>query len=338
MRHDDSRLRAVMAGAEGSTRPSETEADEIVTLQRKLEARGAEIAQLQERLAQANADKINAQKAVVTGVKASKSHMAWLRSELAAVKRWQEKFEKKEEGEDEAAQSPPGTAEATQKPEDGVERQTDVLALQQNVRRLRHELARWKHQVETVEAKRPKQEDEIVGLKAELTHTLDILTSTRHAVKHHEVEQEFRASAGPTAPARDEVKGEVSLRGGGHGCVEAHAERLVRNTAEDRNVRLSAKAKRLTGVVAAQQLLVQRLEKQLQQEERQLGQKDEQLYYQHHRVSQLKTVVRKQSDAHVAKMLGVATEQPNRRKAPMDQNAGYPELGGSASAPSLPPI
>merc|ERR1711939_1304428 len=133
----------------------------------------------------------------------------------------------------------------------------------------------------------------------ELTHTLDILTSTQHAVKHHEVEKEFRqAEASPPVPESDcgDAVGEVPLLGGGHGCVEAHAERLVREGIEGKNVRLSGKAKRLSGVVAAQQLLIQRLEKQLQ--------KEEQLRSQGGRVSQLKSIVRKHSDARVAKMLG----------------------------------
>merc|ERR1711939_247892 len=167
----------------------------------------------------------------------------------------------------------------------------------------------------------------------ELTHTLDILTSTQHAVKHHEVEKEFRqAEASPPVPESDcgDAVGEVPLLGGGHGCVEAHAERLVREGIEGKNVRLSGKAKRLSGVVAAQQLLIQRLEKQLLKEEHHLEQKDEQLRSQGGRVSQLKAIARKHSDARVAKMLGVAAEQPNRRKV-MSNNSSV-SVGASMEA------
>ena len=58
------------------------------------------------------------------------------------------------------------------------------------VRALRHARARWKHQFELLSAARPKQEEEIVTLKAELTHTLDVLESTRNVVQHHVVDQQ----------------------------------------------------------------------------------------------------------------------------------------------------
>merc|ERR1711920_1089862 len=127
--------------------------------------------------------------------------------------------------------------------------------------------------VECIEGKRPRQEEEIVRLKAALTHTLDILSSTHHALRHQEVEQEFqRAAVMDDADAI--VRGEVPLHGGGHGNIEAQAERHVRESVEDKNIRLSGKAKRLSGVVAAQQLLIQRLEKQLLQDEQQLERKE----------------------------------------------------------------
>lgn len=223
-----------------------------------------------------------------------------------------------------------------EEPVEDEEKKTRQNEQKMQVRVLRHELAKWKHQVELVEAKRPRQEDEIIRLKAELTHTLDILTSTQHAVKHHEVEREFQS------PAPVQQEGEdlaVPLQGGGHSCIEAHVERQLREGIEGKNVRLSGKAKRLGGVVAAQQLLIQRLEKQVLKDEHQLEQKDNHLHSQNLRVAQLKKIVRTNSDTHVARMLGVASMQPGRGTGPSNTGSVMSmDNGMSASAPMLPPI
>jgi len=314
----------------------QTEDEEVTELRRSLDAKRAECSQLKEALAKAASDKIVSQEACLTGIKAAKAQLTQLRDELQAVKRWRS-ADNSVGGQ---AQALRGAANAPEPPEMSEDEDTELKQrakeLQQTVRGMRHELARWKHQVELIDAKRPKQEDELLRLKAELTHTLDILTSTQHAVKHHEVERDFSLAQ---EQANDEGKdlGEVPLHGGGHGCVEAQAERLVREGIENKNTRLSAKSKRLTGVVAAQQLLIQRLEKQVLMEERGLDEKDEQLQFHHGKISELKTLVRKSSDSYVRKMMGVAKDQPTSSKATSQRSSL--EFGKSASAPRLlPPI
>jgi len=301
----------------------ETEADEYRELQQRLNAKQAESESLEATLVKAISDKEAAHEAGRAGIRAAKGHMDQLRGELGAVRRWR----------DAQARDGPTGAEPTEEDE---ERKTHAKAKQTELRGLRHELQRWKHQVEITEAKWPRQEDEIVRLKAELQHTLDILQSTQHAVKHHEVERDFANQASSPSPEQGGDPGDVPLSGGGHGCIEAHAERVIREDIEGKNVRLSGKAKRLSGVVAAQQLLIQRLEKQVLQEERELDQKDEHLYHQSGRVAQLKSLTRKRSDSHVAKMLGVAAVQPNQRKVGSTTSSVSLDIAKSASLSQLP--
>lgn len=313
--------------------PVQTEADECAELQQRLDDKRAECSQLSETLGQVANDKAVAQEAVLGGIKAAKAQMMQLRAELQAVKNW--RSANNEVGGDPSAMMAEKPREASE--DDDLEMKQRAKEMQQQVRGLRHELARWKHQVESIEAKRPKQEEEILRLKGELTHTLDVLTSTQHAVKHHEVERDFSLAQEQANEMQGQQLGDVPLHGGGHGCVEAQAERLVRESRENKNIKLSGKAKRLTGVVAAQQLLIQRLETQVLMEERDLDQKDEQLNHHARKIAHLKALVRKNSDAHVAKMMGVAAHQPNRRKAAKSGSMSL-ELGMSASAPLLPPI
>lgn len=315
--------------------PIQTEADECAELQQRLDDKRAECAELSETLGQVSNDKALAQEAVLRGVKAAKAQMMQLRAELQAVKNWRSP---NNEGGDPSAMTDEAVLGLAQASEDeDREAKQRAKEMQQQVRGLRHELARWKHQVESIEAKRPKQEEEIVRLKGQLTHTLDVLTSTQHAVKHHEVERDFSLAQEQAHEMQARQLGDVPLHGGGHGCVEARAERFVREGRENKNIKLSGKAKRLTGVVAAQQLLIQRLETQVLIEERNLDQKDEQLNYHAGKVAHLKALVRKNSDTYVAKMMGVAVDQPNRRKAAYGGSTSL-ELGMSASAPRLPPI
>lgn len=330
------------SGYPGSERSSPTapialtEADESAELQQRLDAKRGECSQLKEFLAQVGTEKAVAQEACLTGIKAAKAQLQQLREELHAVRNW--RSSNNEVGGSPVASGGPdafSVAAPEASEEEDAEMKQRAKEMQQTVRGLRHELARWKHQVESIDAKRPKQEDEIARLKGELTHTLDVLTSTQHAVKHHEVEREFSLAQEQTNEAEVQDSG-VPLHGGGHGCVEAQAERFVREGIEDKNVRLSGKAKRLTGVVAAQQLLIQRLEKQVLTEERDLDTKDEQLHYHAGKIAQLKTLVRKHSDVHVAKMMGVAKQQPNQRQAPSSNTSM--EMGRAHSSPQLPPI
>jgi len=305
----------------GGDAPS-SEAEEITTLQQRLAAKRNECVQLEAALAEADAQKVAAHQAGLSGIKAAKNQMVQLRAELLAAKRWIESRsfpESRESGDfalDAEVNVPISNVHAG-----GVapttEEKTRLRSLQVQARELRHELSRWKHQVDLFEAKRPKHEDEIISLKAELTHTLDIWSSTQHAVKHHEVEREFRKPADGGSDVEDPYH--VPLHGGGHGTVEAHAERQVREKVENRNINLSGKAKRLGGVVAAQQLLIQRLEKQVLQEERSLEQKDRQLHHEQKSIAQLRGIVRHHSDSHIAGLLGIS---PNK----MQQSASAPRL------------
>lgn len=221
-------------------------------------------------------------------------------------------------------------------------------ALRTEARKLRHELSKWKHQAETFEGERPKQEDEIVRMKVDLTHTLEVLESTRHAVKHHEVEQTLQR-----VPDQDSPKGKlghVKLLSGGHGAVEAMAERGIRERTERRNEELFGKARQLTNIVAAQQLLIQRLEKQLIFEEGVLERKTAKLTDESSRQKGLKTVLRKCSDEAV--FLSLRAPSVVRKKKGLtkptaadlflgDQanaDKGRPRMPKADSSPLLPRI
>jgi len=301
-----------------------SEVEEVLGLQQRLDAKKAECIQLQATLAQVSARKLAARQVGLLGIKTAKEHMEKLRSELLAAKRWIGMQQSPEAKADESGEVDEETLRPAA-PNDGLSEEEKMRQrrLQVQVRELQHVLARCKHEFELHEAKRPKQEYEIVALKAELTHTLDIWASTQHAVKHHEIEREFqRLDHGPSMDGSVDPH-HVSLHGGGHGSIEAHAERRVREKVEDRNINLSGKAKRLTGVVAAQQLLIQRLQKQVLYEEHLLEFKDRQLLHDDQDISQLRSVVRKHSDAYIAGRLGISPTIPVRR---------------SASAPRLPAI
>lgn len=328
---------AVSAADDDSSNAVDTDSGECKLLQSRLDAKLSDIRTLRLELERVAAEKAAAHQAGVAGMRAAKTQLERLRAELVVVRQWREtreqggedQWDSEDRSSDCAIHVPACTSEVE-------ESKTKAKALQVQVRRLRHDLGCLKFQVDSLEAKRPRQEDEIIRLKAELVHTLDILDATRYRVQHHEIDREYQMEAIAAASSPTVSPGEVSLKGGGHGNIEAQAERHVREDVESKNIRLSGKAKRLTGVVAAQQLLIQRLEKQLVTEEQQLEQKDEQLYYQAHRLSQLKGMARKQSNLHVAKMVGVSVEQLNMRKAV--RSTPSLELYQSASLPRLPAI
>jgi hypothetical protein len=309
-----------MAGSPKSRHIDETprtEANEFTALQQKLEAKLIECNELKSALSQAATEKAAAHRAGLLGIQAAKTHMQHLRAQLDAVKAWMAKHEQKdiqeappnvfgkdalsliEEGEGMSVDDDSSQNNLVSEEEDRTKR----CSLQQQIRTLRHELARWKHQVERHESRRPGQEEEIMRLKAAVTHTLDVLESTRHIVKHNEVEKEFQRAA--EAEKNLQIGKVVPLLGGGHGSIEAHAERYVREQVEERNDQLTGKAKRLTGVVGVQQALIQRLEKQVLHEEMLLEQKEVQLHSDALRIGQLKAMVRQRSNAYVANMLGV---------------------------------
>jgi len=274
-----------------------------------------------------------ARKSVLAGIAAGRKQMEIIRSELLAARRWVEEHQSPDALASDDAGSVGAEISGTESPSAvrsvpaeslSQEAKMNLKTLQVRAREYRHHLNSFKHQVELHEAKRPRQEDEIVSLKAELSNTLEVFASTQHAVKHHEVERDFQSSVqgppmDPDSP--DNQKFAVALHGGGHGTTEALLERHIRERAEGRNVRLSGKAKRLGGVVASQDLLIQRLEKQVLNEEHMLEQKDRELMYGAQDISVLKKMVRTCSDSATANLLGFS---------PMSQR--------SASLPQLPAI
>lgn len=284
-----------------------TGADEVAALQQRVESKKAECSQLMAALAQASAEKARAQQAALSGIKAGKTHMERLRSELALVKRWTEAHPTLDANRDASGTDVAAGvgAEGGASEESSPEEKMLLRSHQVQARELRHELSHWKHQVDLHEGRSLKQEDEIVSLKAELTHTRDVYESVQREVKHQEAEREFQAPAGGSIIGGGDTEDQyhVPLHGGGHGSIQAHAERVVRESAENRNINLSGKAKRLSGVVAAQQLLIQRLEKQVLEEERALGQKDRQISQNDQSIGQLKAMVRQHSNNLVAGLL-----------------------------------
>mmetsp|Transcript_29173 Transcript_29173/g.45663 ORF Transcript_29173/g.45663 Transcript_29173/m.45663 type:complete len:308 (+) Transcript_29173:55-978(+) len=291
----------------------ETDASECLALQQRLDERLFECERLQAAMTQVECEKKAARLAVLSGIKAAKTQLQSLRSQLIDAKRWVDDRGGLLLDPDDRSTSPADAAcemdavslASTMLSPVKEEDQTRVRALTLQLRVLRHELARWKHQVEIQAQKQPVQENEILRLKAAVRHQLDILESTQSAVKHQEVENEVQRST-----VRDD--GGVSLLGGGHGSIEACAERHVRERVEDRNIKLAGKAKRLTGVVAAQQLLIQRLEKQLLKDELILEQKDAKLHRDCNRIEQLKAMARSHSKHHMEGLLGISPLQGSR--------------------------
>lgn len=175
---------------------------------------------------------------------------------------------------------------------DKAEEQTRIRALQLEARNLRHELSKWRHQAEMLEAEQPTQEEEIERLKAEMIHIRDVLDSTRLAGRRHEIEQEYRqastfilqrSASDAQLHTSDDKGSETSgftsfpLAGGHHSSIHAQVERCLRERTEQKTEVLSDKVKKLTRVAAAQELLIQQLEKEFIKEEQIRDRKDSQL-------------------------------------------------------------
>eukprot|EP00747_Dinoflagellata_sp_TGD_P181466 gnl/TRDRNA2_/TRDRNA2_35318_c0_seq1.p1 gnl/TRDRNA2_/TRDRNA2_35318_c0~~gnl/TRDRNA2_/TRDRNA2_35318_c0_seq1.p1 ORF type:complete len:323 (-),score=76.63 gnl/TRDRNA2_/TRDRNA2_35318_c0_seq1:88-1056(-) len=290
-------------------------------LRRRLADKLAECERLRNQVAELKVQRDATHQSGIAGIAAARTHMLQLTNELYEVRRvlsgatGDAEQDTAEDGTYQGSSVIDPTNVGPGLTDDEKEKQR-VLNLQ--VRRLRHEVARWRHEVEVLEAGRPQQEDEIVQQKAELTHVLDVLESTRHAVRHLEVERDMRP--------RD-----ISLIGGEPGAeiaptsgmsIHAIAERNIRERCEMKNSRLSEAAKKLADIMAAQQLHIQRLEKQLLKEERELGQKDTQIIGHAHRTNELKGALRRHSDDVIATSLGFPTADGGRRAASMPPGKG----------------
>lgn len=334
------------------------EDSELQGLQSRVQAKRAHCQQLREQVAAVHADKDAAKNACMSGVEAAKVQMGRLREEVSAMRANHGQSQPLSGAATSAEQSQEASHASSLVPHEreGVvavhsgtpavaPRETDEErgrrdGLQLQARTLRHELSKWKHQAELLEAQRPQQEQEIITLKAKLTHFTDVLDSTRNTVRHHDVEQKLRDVVPISLPNDERESGyRLPLQGGGHGSVEAKAERIVRERTEERNGGLSSKAKRLMGVVGAQQLLIQRLEKQLLKEESALEQKEMQLAHETNSHTNLKGALRKRSNFVVAAALGVPGARSSSVPPGMSQDHSSANISTtSVSASQLPSI
>mmetsp|Transcript_55756 Transcript_55756/g.129858 ORF Transcript_55756/g.129858 Transcript_55756/m.129858 type:complete len:322 (-) Transcript_55756:499-1464(-) len=309
--------------------PLGEEEGQLEELQRRLQEKRAACQHLREEIAATRVECDAAKGSCLAGIQAAKVQMARMSAELATLRQRAEAraaasalAAEGSEGADPltaSASASAGLSNSGSPADDSLRHE----ALQMEARTLRHELSKWKHQAEMLDAARQGQEREIAHLKANLTHARDVLDSTRLAVRHHEVERKLRETALVPFPEAGHPGGSPSskndlraMRGSNfeklprHGSIEAKAERTIRERTEDRAGVLSSKAQKLMSVVSSQQLLIQRLEKQLLKEEDLLGQREWQLAEASKRHSRVKGALRKKSDGVVAVALGV----PGSRK------------------------
>ncbi|CAK9000857.1 unnamed protein product, partial [Durusdinium trenchii] len=235
-------------------------------LRRELQIKRESCEKLQRHLEMTRREKQAVTDSCLAGVEAAQAQMLQMHSELELLKQAPGKDEQ-----------PAGS----QQDEEVAWRQMKLL----ECRALRHDLSKWRHQVATLEAKRPNDEAEVTRLKAEVMHAQDVLESTRHAVRHLEVEQHMGESLD------EEDEGDLPAP-----STEVLVERHVRERAEEKGSRLAKKAKRLAQVLLAQRLLIQRLEKQLLIEESQLEQRELRLAGEEKLHLQLKVALRQRSD------------------------------------------
>jgi hypothetical protein len=183
-------------------------------------------------------------------------------------------------------------------------------ALKIDLRTLRHELGRWRHQAESLEQSLPKEEEELRYSKSKLTHTMDILESTRTAHAHKLIEAEDaavkRSSLRSSAKA---LKNIVPLHNGGHGGVEAFAERGIRGKFEHRNDQLSEHQKHLVVDMDSQQQLIHRLEAAISKQEQELEQKNALVAKEISRNERLKMQLQKNSERKIAAAIGAQRSQ-----------------------------
>jgi len=301
-----------------------------MALQQRLAAKRASNEKLRQQIAEKHAERDATRSACMSGIEAARAQMVRMQAELAAARHLQAKAaaaaaEAISAGEDPAAAASAALPSAGAETDEEKSRRQ---ALQIQARALRHELAKWKHQVELMEVEAPKQEAEIAKLKSQLTHATDVLESTRNATRHAEVDLEHIGSRGGSPQAQAP-------------CAEAMVERILRERTEQKNTMLKGKVKKLSTVASAQQLLIQRLEKQLVKEEGTLGQKAMQLAQEQKQHGQLKGALRKRSNAAVAAALGIPDKASHRARSssvPSQLNAVAGENLSRSSSGTLPPI
>jgi hypothetical protein len=177
-----------------------------------------------------------------------------------------------------------------------------------DLRTLRHEMGRWRHQAETLEASLPDEEAELQRLQSELKHTTDILESTRGAYVQRAAEAQEAAKPALKRSASAVLKNIVPLHNGGHGGVEAFAERGIRGQMEQRGDELNAHQQLLVGDMSSQQHLIHRLEAALLTQEQELDQKTKLVAKETSRNDRLKARVRKNNERLVAVAIGARSK------------------------------
>lgn len=315
---------------------SDHEAEECALLRRRLTEQRANAARLRTQIAEEQAECEAAHTAASAALSVARLHSDQMRQELAACHRRLADHEAARNafvGPSEAARnlhSDGGEDFVSPMPSDRSSRaslgfqesnseimsegnkvtQRDLTAetleraLLMEVRQLRLDLNQCKHEVESLEAGRPSQEAQITQSKANLTHVRDVLESTQYQVKHYEIETGYgtRLSSQEQQPGPDRSGQQPHV---GHGSIQIAAERGVREKVEDKNGSLTDSTQRLTCLVAAQQLQIQRLEKQLLRMGKCAEHKSMQLQMASRDAQDAKRELRLQSDAAVAQSLGI---------------------------------
>jgi len=290
-------------------------------LQQEVALRRAACEQLRARLDACRQEKEATQKSCLGGLEAAQAQMSRMREELQRLRQ-----NSQEEG---AGEMPARVMDEDEARSLRERRQLEA-------RSLRYELTKWKHRASILESHRPREEAEVAQLKAELLHAQDVLESTRHAVRHLEVET-AQAADKDVVPLEERLKldknglpvGEAKKQGKGN--VQAWAERQVREKAEETGHKLSMKARRLSSVVLAQHLLVQRLEKQVLKEEGLLEQQEQRLAGESKLHLRLRVALRQRSDEIVVeKVLGKTIQRPKQKD--VHELDGQPEIESKVSA------
>lgn len=327
---------------EDGSRPSTRMSVDAVALQEQLMLKRADAAQLQDKIDAVTAERDEIQRTCLVGVEAAARHMAWLRSQLQALQP-----KAKVNVQEEAATPAPGRPKVPklalplgggdspihQAPSEPVlvdleHEKSRRKVLETEARLLRHQLLKWKHEAELLEAEAPKREAELERQRADLMHLSDVLESTRQVIKHMEVERGATTTHGSNNWGETASTQTVGTRS----SSEIVAERKVREKTEGRNAKLASKAHKIAQVLAAQRLLIDRLEKQLLKEEGLLEQKDLQLAGEEQLEKKLKASMRRRSDKIVvAALLGRSAKTSNR-------SASVPPGLEEQEAGQLPPI
>lgn len=327
----------------------------------ELEARRQAVQELREAVAALRDERESVRRSCSVGIQAARAQMVRLRAELAAAQRTSAHIRSTQSASaHNRSHSSAGTRLTADDSADLDTQRATSQGMQLEARCLKLELTKCRHRAVRLEQARPQQEAKLARLGADLTHARDVLESTRTAARHHELEAEGASVPCPRledgwhgAPVAGRAltskkkKRALSAADGGRGNVEAAAERVARGAVERKGEELTEKVRRLQRVQGAQQMLIERLEKELLKEESRLQQKDLQIHGEEQRRHRLRSVLRQCSDDMVAAALGIgpaagAAGEGGSDRGSVDSFVGGGARGGTppeAAAPmDLPPI